>query len=142
MSRRLLTSLVLAASALMVWSATATAATRFATPSRNIACAGDGRELRCDIGQTTATPPKKPATCRFDWGHAYVVTPGPRKGRGLCASDTVLPSPGQRIRILAYGTSISLGRGAIVCTSRHTGLTCRTRAGHGLTLSREVIRLF
>ncbi len=142
MSRRLLTSLVLAAAALMVWSATATAITRFATPSRNIACAGDRTEMRCDIRSTTAKPPKRPASCRFDWGHAYVVTPGARKGRGLCASDTVLPAPDQRIRILQYGSRIVFGKRAIVCTSRRSGLTCRTRAGHGFTLSREVIRLF
>lgn len=142
MSRRLLSSLVLAAAALTVWSATATAITRFATPSRNIACAGDRTEMRCDIRETSATPPPKPRNCRFDWGSSYVVTPGPRAGRGVCVSDTVLPSPGQRIRILKYGTSVAFGMRAIVCTSRTTGLTCRTKAGHGFTLSREAIRLF
>lgn len=142
MNRRLLVALVLAAAALMVWSASASAITRFATPSRNIACAGDRTEMRCDIRESTAKKPPRPKSCRFDWGDSYVVTPGRRKGRGLCASDTVLPSPGQRIRILKYGRSIRFGRGAIVCTSRRTGLTCRTKARHGFTLSRRVIRLF
>ncbi len=143
MSRRLLAAIVIAAAGLMVWSATATAITRFAAPSRNIACAGDQREMRCDIRETNATPPPKPAKCRFDWGQAYVVTPGNRKGRGKCASDTVLPSPGQRIRILQYGTSIRFGPGGvIVCTSRTTGLTCRNKKGHGFTLSRQAIKLF
>ncbi|MGD9572897.1 MAG: DUF6636 domain-containing protein [Thermoleophilia bacterium] len=143
MSRRLLATIVIAAAGLLVWSATATAITRFATPTRNIACAGDKREMRCDIRVTNATPPPRPASCNFDWGQAYVITPGKRKGRGLCASDTVLPSPGQRIRILRYGTSIRFGPGGqIVCISRRTGLTCRNKAGHGFTLSRQAIRLF
>lgn len=142
MSRRLVTALVLAAAGLMVWSATATAITRFATPSRNIGCAGDRTEMRCDIRETTATPPPKPRSCRFDWGSAYVITPKASRGRGLCVSDTVLPSPGQRIRILQYGQKIRLGNGAIVCASRRTGLTCVNRAAHGFRLSRSVIRLF
>ena len=142
MRTRLLAAIVLAAAGLMLWSATASAAVRFATPSRNIACAGDRTELRCDIRQTSGTPPPKPKSCRFDWGSSFVVTPGPKKGRGLCVSDTVLPSPGKPIRILQYGRSIVLGKRAIVCTSRRTGLTCRTKAGHGFTLSRQVIRLF
>ncbi|MBJ7457142.1 MAG: hypothetical protein JHC74_13890 [Thermoleophilia bacterium] len=115
------------------------ALTSFATPSRNIGCIGDRTEVRCDIRQTSATPPKKPANCRFDWGDAFSVRPTGR-GRGVCHSDTALPAPGQKIRILAYGTSITLGK--ITCTSRRSGLTCRNRGDHGFFLSREKIRVF
>lgn len=142
MNRRLVLALVLATAGLMVWSASAVALTRFATPSRKIGCIGDRTEMRCDIRETSATPPPKPRSCRFDWGTAYVITPTAGKGRGLCASDTALPSPGERIRILQYGQKIRLGNGAIVCASRRTGLTCVNRAGHGFRLSRSVIRLF
>jgi hypothetical protein len=134
--------IVVALAALLAWSAVATATTRFITPSRNIGCAGDRTEVRCDIAQTNATPPKRPTSCRFDWGSAYVITPKARRGRGLCASDTVLPSPGQKVRVLGYGKRISFGRGALVCVSRKAGLTCRNRRGHGFFLSRQRIRLF
>lgn len=142
MTRRLLVALVLAAAGLMAWSASAVALTQFATPSRNIGCIGDRTEVRCDIRVTNAKPPKRPKACRFDWGSAYVITPGAKRGRGLCASDTTLPSPGQRIRILTYGTRIVFGRSAIVCVSRKTGLTCTSRRKHGFELSRQRIRLF
>ena len=142
MRRRLVTALVLGAAGLMVWSASATAITRFATPSRNIACAGDRTQVRCDIGQSSATPPRRPASCRFDWGSAYVIGPKAARGRGLCASDSLLPSPGQRIRILGYGKRISFGRRALTCVSRRSGLTCVNRGRHGFFLSRKRIRVF
>lgn len=142
MRRRTLAVVLLALAALLAWSAVATAATRFVTPSRNIGCVGDRTEVRCDIARTSATPPKRPTSCRFDWGSAYVITPKATRGRGLCASDTVLPSPGQKVRVLRYGTRIAFGRGALVCTSRKVGLTCRNRGGHGFFLSRQRIRLF
>ena len=119
--------------------ASATALTSFATPSRNIGCIGDRTEVRCDIRESSATPPKKPKNCEFDWGDAFAVGPKGR-GHGVCHGDTALPAPGQRIRILKYGTSITLGK--ITCTSRKSGLTCRNTADHGFFLSREKIRVF
>lgn len=129
----------IAGAAVLMGAPSAVALTSFATPSRNIGCIGDRTEVRCDIRQTSATPPPKPASCRFDWGDAFSVRPTGR-GRGVCHSDTALPAPGRRIRILAYGTSITLGK--ITCTSRRSGLTCRNPAGHGFFLSREKIRVF
>ena len=43
--------------------------------------------------------------------------------------------------MLQYGTSIKLGT-KMTCTSKRTGLTCRSTSGHGFTLSRTVIKLF
>ena len=123
----------------MISASSAMALTSFATPSRNIGCIGDRTEVRCDIRESTATPPKKPKSCTFDWGDAFAVGPKGR-GHGVCHSDTALPAPGQRIRILKYGTSITLGK--ITCTSRRTGLTCRNTADHGFFLSRQKIRVF
>lgn len=140
MTRRLFVALVLAAAGLMVGSASAVALVPFATPSRNIGCIGDRTEVRCDIRVTEGKPPKKPRSCRFDWGSAYVITPKAGRGRGLCASDTTLPSPGQRIRIVDYGERIVFG--PLVCVSRTTGLTCRNTNAHGFELSRQRIRLF
>jgi hypothetical protein len=135
--------LALGAGALLalVWAPAALAdQARFATPSRNIGCIGTGAFVRCDIAETRADPPPRPASCRLDWGTAFEVE---RRGRGhgLCVGDTALPSPGERIRILRYGTTIRLGNG-LRCTSRRTGLTCLNRAGHGFLLSRARIRVF
>lgn len=138
--RHLITGLV--AAGLLAGTATsASALVHFKSPSGNIGCIGDRTEVRCDIRQSSATPPPRPKTCRFDWGTAYVITPKAKRGRGLCASDTTLPTPGDRsIRAIAYGTSIRFG--PLKCTSRRTGMTCRNRLGHGFRLSRQVIRLF
>ena len=111
------------------------------TPSGNIGCLGDRTEVRCDVLQTTGTPPTRPKSCHFDWGNAFGLKPTGR-GRGLCASDTVVPGPGQKgVITLAYGSSTSFGT-AMRCTSRRTGLTCRNDGGHGFTLSRTVIKVF
>ncbi|WP_217914005.1 DUF6636 domain-containing protein [Miltoncostaea marina] len=139
--RRHLVAGLAAAALLGAGASSAAGYVQFKAPSGNIGCAGDRTEVRCDIARTSATPPKKPTTCRFDWGHAYVITAKGKRGRGLCASDTVLPSPGQPgVRTIRYGTRIRLGR--IVCISRRSGFTCRNAGGHGFTLSRERIRLF
>ena len=138
--RHLLTGLA-AAALLAGTAASATALVQFKAPSGNIGCIGDRTEVRCDIRHTSAKPPKKPKTCRFDWGTAYVITPKAKRGRGLCASDTVLPTPGDPgVRAIRYGTSIRFG--PLTCTSRRTSFTCRNAAGHGFALSRQAIRLF
>ena len=113
---------------------------RFITPTRNIGCFGDGTGVRCDIRVTSATPPKKPANCRLDWGSAYEVNRR-GKGHGLCVGDTALPDPNKREPVLKYGHTIRLGHG-LKCTSKRTGLTCRNAGNHGFTLSKTVIRLF
>jgi len=138
MRRRTLVASLVASAALMASATGAMALTSFATPSRNIGCIGNRTEVRCDIRTTSATAPKKPKSCRFDWGDAVAVG---RKGRGhrVCHSDTALPVPGRRIRIVKYGTSIRLG--TIVCASRRSGLTCRNKARHGFFLSRAKIRV-
>ena len=138
-ARRTLVASLVAMCALMVSATGATALTSFATPSRNIGCIGDRTEVRCDIRTTSATGPKKPTRCHFDWGDAFAVG---RTGRGhaVCHSDTALPVPGRRIRIVKYGTSIRLG--TITCASRRSGLTCRNAARHGFFLSRAKIGVF
>jgi hypothetical protein len=133
------TGLAVAAGVLVPVSA-AMALTSFVTPSRNIGCIGDKTEVRCDIKQTSGTPPPRPANCEQDWGSAYSVRPT-GKGRGVCAGDTVLPSPGQAgVKVIAYGKSIRFGK--ITCISKKTGMTCRNTSAHGFTLSREAIRIF
>ena len=130
----------LVAFAVLVPASSAVALVQFQSPSTNIGCIGDATGVRCDVRTTSATPPKRPKSCHFDWGAAYEVGRTGR-GHGLCASDTALAAPGDGRRKLAYGTSIKIGT-KLTCTSRTTGMTCRNTGGHGFTLSKTVIRLF
>jgi hypothetical protein len=135
---RTATACLVSLAALAAAAPVAAGVTQFATPSRTIGCLVASGTLRCDILRTAAPPPPAPASCEFDWGNA-VAMEGRGRARRICHSDTVLPSPGQAVRILAYGTTIRLG--AFRCTSRRTGLICRNRSRHGWLLSRERVRL-
>lgn len=78
----------------------------FLTPSRNIVCqffADNGQEngravLRCDI-MNMETPPRRPADCELDWGHAFEMSAKGSAGR-ICAGDTVMDAS---LPVLAYG---------------------------------------
>lgn len=139
MARGALLASLIGAAALLGTASSASALTSFVSPSRNIGCIGDRTEVRCDIRTTSATPPPRPKGCDQEWGDALALRPTGR-GRSVCHGDTALPAPGQKVRILAYGTSIRLGR--MVCASRATGLTCRNPGDHGFFLSRERVRVF
>lgn len=98
---------------------------RFQTPSHRIACGYDtrARELRCD------------ALFLNDVGF---FLDRERKARRRRVTDTVA-SP--RARVLHYGRSLDLG--PITCTSRRTGLTCKSDSSrHGFALSRARQRVF
>ena len=60
------------------------------------------------------------------------------RARANCAGDTVFAPA---IVVLRYGQSWRVPTG-ITCTSRSEGLTCTTRLGHGLFLSRERWRAY
>jgi hypothetical protein len=70
----------------------------------------------------------------LDW-HGWEVFPR-RVAQVVCAggilwdSNHDVPAP----QLLPYGKTWTFG--AFTCTSRRTGLTCRTSSGHGLFLSR------
>jgi hypothetical protein len=114
--------------------------TAFQTPSKQIACVyargeGEPSRLRCDVAEPVA-PPKRPASCELDWGHAFGL--GVKsKARRLCAGDTVLDP---KAPVLAYGKTKRYG--PYTCTARTSGLRCGTRAGHGFVLSRQSQKLF
>lgn len=114
--------------------------TGFKTPSRNIFCAymvfGSERSLRCDISKTDNRPPSKPASCEFDWGYSFGLTPS-GKGRRLCVSDTPMDP---KFPVLGYGRTWK--RGPFTCRSRETGVRCTNTRGHGFELSRSRQRVF
>jgi hypothetical protein len=135
--------LVLALGALAASSAAAakTPLPGFHSPSGNIRCyygSGPPAVLRCQIGQAAfakrlvtycASPP-----IGVDWaGFELTAT---RKGAVTC-SGGVLYSPETQVPVYVgqpYGTTWR--RGVFSCDSRRTGVTCRSRTGHGLFISR------
>jgi hypothetical protein len=113
---------------LLVATPPATATTRrFQTPSHNIAClyasgGGPGPYLRCDVLSLNDTG------FFLDRRH---------RGRRIHVTDTVADP---RARVVRYGSSVAFG--PFRCSSRASGLTCRSRAGHGFAVSRARQRTF
>lgn len=133
-------TIVLAAAALGAGATPAAAKlVEFRTPSGNISCIGEtvGRDnsVRCDIRVRDWSPPPRPRGCTLDWGAGLSLG---RTGRAtyVCAGDTAF----NRGPKLAYGASRRLG--AIICTSRRSGLRCVNAAGHGFVLSRQRVVRF
>lgn len=119
--------------------ATASAVTpNFRTPSGNIGCDMRAGSVRCDILNYTYRPPRKPASCDFDWGGAISINARGR-ARFLCYSDTVMPPPG-RARTARYGQTVY--RNGFSCSVTRAGVTCRNPAGHGFFISRGSYRRF
>ena len=111
------------------------------TPSHNITCAATSVALHCDIAQSSyrarlqarcSAPPTS-----LDW-HGFELTPS-GKGAITCSGGVLVMGP-VRYVTLAYGHVWR--HGSFTCTSRVAGLTCTTRAGHGLFLSRASYRVW
>jgi hypothetical protein len=129
-----------AATALLAAATTASAAptleTRaFRTPSGNIGCFFGSGTLRCDILETSASIPRRPASCQQDWGRAFEMTKGGR-ARRICVGDTTVNPGAPR-----HGYGRVWARAAFVCFSRVAGLECTNSTGNGWKLSRQRITL-
>lgn len=108
----------------------AVAATRsFQTPSKNIVCLYNSRgprgpSIRCDV---------------LSLNDVGFTLERRRRARRIRITDTVADTT--RARVLRYGTSRPFG--PFRCTSRRSGLTCRSReSAHGFKLSRARQRVF
>ena len=85
----------------------------FRAPSNNIHCqffAGDGGKdagavIRCDLVQTSNSPPPRPRDCDLEWGQAFEISGGSPVGYLLCYGDTVRDD---RLPLLDYGNVIIL----------------------------------
>jgi hypothetical protein len=137
-SRRAVTALAVLALLLAVAPAAAAGLSQFVLPSRNIGCIYSspdrytkGYSLRCDIASGLRPEPRREAAaCELDLtGLSLSPT---RRASVTCAGDTAID---RRSRVLAYGSRWRAG--PFTCVSRVTGLTCTSRAGHGLFLSRN-----
>lgn len=116
--------------ALTLGAATSGAAVYFHSPSGNIGCGVSRQGARCDIAEHDWKTPRKPNSCKFDWGYGLTVG---KHGDGsfFCGSDSVLDLGSS----LGYGKSIRRGR--FKCVSRTDGMRCvNVRNKHGFKLSR------
>jgi ribosomal protein L34E len=113
----------------------------FKTPSGNIVCGYDtraGSAVECGIKSGLRPPPKAVQCDAGDFSDKRISLHGTgRATLGVCAGDPgpLLPEVQAKAAVLPYGASKRIG--AIVCTSKTTGLTCRNASGHGFFLSRE-----
>ena len=145
---RRLAAVPIACSIAAVWAGTALAVTRLPgirSPSGNIKCLfvpGRPSMLLCTIAHADygsklvkycGSPP-----IGVDW--AGFTLSATRKGSVNCSGgvlynpDTQKPS----YATLPYGRTWR--HGPFTCSSRVTGVTCRSRAGHGLYVSRQTWR--
>ena len=119
----------LAAAALALVPAGADAAYRaFRSPTGKLGCA-------------FYSDAQTPRTVRCEWfgSNDRALTLQERgRARRIKISDTVMDP---HATVLAYGRSTSFGK--LRCTSRRTGITCRsTRSGHGFVVSVQRQRVF
>jgi hypothetical protein len=128
--RRITVALTLLATGVLASVPTpASAALRtFRSPTGNLGCmfhsdSGIPRQVRCEW--------------RGGNDRAVVLTER-GKGKRIKITDTVLDP---KAKVLAYGRTTKFG--ALRCTSRSTGITCRsTRSSHGFTVSVQRQRVF
>ena len=108
----------------------------FQSPSKNVGCALDKAFARCDIRKRDFKIPKKPSSCRLDWGQGLSLDVT-GKGQFVCAGDTTLGTG----KVLRYGKSMTRGR--FTCTSLKSGMRCtNTKNKHGFQLSRQKVTRF
>lgn len=115
----------------------------FRSPTGNIKCyynpnglgsAGFRPTLKCGLEHADYATTLQHRCEAGDW-HGWTLTPRGKPSLfcpgGASGDHPLYPT-------LAYGRSWK--RGAFTCTSRVTGVTCRSRTGHGLFISRQAYR--
>jgi hypothetical protein len=115
----------------------------FRSPSGNIKCYYDAKALTprgitravtCSIVHADYAMKLQRRCEAGDW-HGFTLTPR-RKPMLFCPAGASGDHP--VYTRLAYGKRWQ--RGPFTCTSRTAGVTCRSRAGHGLFFSRQAYR--
>lgn len=109
--------------------------TGFTSPTGNIGCVIDRRNVRCDISERDWEPPPKPAGCDLDFGQGISLDAGGAPAF-ICAGDTTLGAG----EPLPYGQSIAAG--LLRCESAESGITCRdVETGRGFSISQQSYEL-
>lgn len=131
----------LALAALLLAPGLAVADDAFRSPSGNIGCLAfetDGvAGVRCDLAEMSKQSFRKPKDCDLDFGQAFGVDAGSKRGEALCYGDTAL---GPESRVLPYGQSWRWK--GLTCTSSPAGMRCANARGAGFEISRERQRVF
>jgi Family of unknown function (DUF6636) len=139
----------LAAAALAASLATASPAANrvpgFRSPSGNIRClyvAGPPAMMLCTIDRSAYAKKLQdqcmaPGGAGLDW-HGFTLR-ATKKGTPVC-SGGILYNGTPSYVTLRYGKTWR--HGSFTCVSRRSGVTCRSRAGHGLSVSRQAYRLW
>ena len=128
----------------------------FRSPSGNIRCfvvpgAGSssyGRTpalLLCDLAHADyaarlQTRCLGPSGGGVDW-HGFTLTAN-RQGSINCTGGVLYNPTTQKPSYVTLPYVKSWRRGAFICTSRVTGVTCRSRTGHGVFVSRQSWRVW
>jgi len=115
----------------------------FRSPSGNIACLlvpGRPSVLLCTLRHAHYAAALQarcmgPTGSGVDW-HGFTLT-ATGKGAVSCSGGILYSPSTQRPSYVTLPYGASWRRGVFTCASRVTGVTCRTRAGHGLFLSRQ-----
>jgi hypothetical protein len=119
----------------------------FKSPSGNVRCFALPNVLHCDVEradyaarlQDQCLNPKGEMGAGVDW-HGFDVT-RTRKGEVACSGGALLMGEAHpRYATLPYGRAWHAG--AFTCSTAVSGVTCRSRAGHGFFVSRRRYRLF
>jgi hypothetical protein len=115
----------------------------FRSPSGNIKCyynakaltpRGFTRAVTCSIVHADYAMKLQRRCEAGDW-HGFTLTP---RGKPMLFCPAGAGGDRPVYTKLAYGKSWQ--RGPFTCTSRVTGVTCRSRTGHGLFISRHTYR--
>ena len=126
------------------------AATRlpgFRSPSGNIECLvlPRGRAILCTLGSADYARRLQarcmaPSGAGVDWHGFMLAATG--KGAINCSGGILYNPTTQRPSYVTLAYGKSWRQGVFTCWSRISGVTCRNRSGHGLTVSRQSWRVW
>jgi hypothetical protein len=120
----------------------------FRSPTGNIKCMfvpGSGGRLLCSIGRADYAAKAQahcmgPTGAGVDW-HGFSLNTA-RRGSLVCSGGILYDVDRERPSYVTLPYGKSWSHGAFTCRSRVSGVTCRSRSGHGLFVSRQAYRLW
>ena len=124
-----------------VLAVSATTLPGFRSPSGNIRCffiPGPPGLLRCEIAHADyagSLQNRCMSGPSVDW-HGFELG-ATRAGSITCAGGILYDPDTEHPRYVTLPYGRSWRQGAVTCSSRITGVTCRSRTGHGLFISRQ-----
>jgi len=120
----------------------------FRSPSGNISCLlvpGPPRNVQCqiahaDYAKTLQARCLGPSGAGVDW-HGFTLT-ATRPATLACSGGILYNPTTQRPGYVTLPYGRSWRQGVFTCLSRVTGVTCTSRAGHGVFISRQSWRVW